>query len=115
MPRHIEGHRVKSMEAIKRGGDYFVKYAGDGRIESVWFSMPGFQRPHWNHINGPASEHEPRWEVTEGEGGKITVSPSIRSQWTWGPERSERCFHCFLCDGTWEILDDTVGATWDDD
>ena len=112
MPRQVEGRRVENVEAIKQGGDYSVKYAEDGRIEAVWFAMPGFGSPRWKRINGPASSEKTRWEVTEDDDGKITVSPSILSEWKWGEDREQRRFHAFLKAGVWEVLDDTVGASF---
>jgi Family of unknown function (DUF6527) len=110
MPTHVEGRRVENVEAIEKSGDYSVKYAGDGRVEAIWFAMPGFPSNRWNRINGPASAREPRWEITEDAEGKVTVSPSIRSQWTEGEEKRQCVFHCFLKGGVWELLDDCVGA-----
>lgn len=113
MSRTVEGRRVDSVEEIERPGDYAVKYAEDGGISSVWFSMPGFPHPLWNRINGPAwmpGETATRWDVTEDSDGKVTVSPSILSEWTWGPEKARRRFHGYLKGGVWELLDDCVGA-----
>lgn len=115
MPHHVEGRRVEGYEAIERGGDYYVKYAEDGRITAVVFAMPGFTErggaPLWNRINGPAAEAETRWEVTEDAEGKVTVSPSILSWWTYAGE--DQRFHCFLKGGVWEMLDDCVGAVFE--
>jgi hypothetical protein len=110
MPTQVKGRRVADIQAIERAGDYCVRYAEDGRVFSVWFAMPGFPYHFWNRINGPASQYEPRWEVTEDDEGRVTISPSILSWWKWKGE--DQRFHCFMRAGVWEILDDTVGAVF---
>lgn len=113
MPRHVQGRRVESIEDIERGGDYVVKRNDAGAIESLWFAIPGFPEQLWNRIGGPGSKDTNRWQIDEGPDGAVTVSPSILTWWTWGPEKAERRFHGFLRQGIWEILDDTVGAQFD--
>lgn len=116
---NFEGRRVENVEALERDGDYCLKYANDG-IESMWFVMPGFGpgsgrrgAPCWNRIGGPtAPEDQTRWEISEDEQGRVTVDPSILSQWTWGEDQVECRFHCFLKGGVFEILDDTTGAVF---
>lgn len=112
MPRMIEGRRVADIKSLQKDGDYCVKYIGD-EIESVWFSMPGFPTNHWNRINGPASSEKVKWEVTESSDGKVTIDPSIKTEWTFGPEQTHYVFHAYLKSGVWEILDDTIGANYD--
>lgn len=117
MPRHVDGRLVEGYDGIERGGDYFVKHDADGGVIAVGFAMPGFgdgDGSMWKRINGPAGSADgPRWEVTEGEDGKVTVSPSILSEWTHGEAREQRRFHAYLKAGVWEILDDTVGAVFE--
>jgi hypothetical protein len=114
MPRHVEGRRVESAEALERGGDYALKLdPADNRVICMWFIAPGFEEDRGgNRIGGPASEHDrTKWDIEVGEDGKVTVSPSILSRWLW--EGQPRVFHAFLKAGTWEVLDDTVGATFE--
>ena len=110
MARTLQGRRVADVNHLTRPGDYTLNYNAEGGIFSMWFALPGFPSHKWNRINGPAAEREPRWEITEDGDGIVTVAPSIRTQWSEGAE--PRCFHGFLRDGVWEVLDDTVGATW---
>lgn len=107
MPRHVEGRKVESVEAVEQPGDYFVKRVAAG-IEALWFAMPGFAQPVWNRIPGPAASDGTRWEITEDAEGRVTVSPSILSWWT--EAGAKRRFHAFLKEGIWEVLDDTVGS-----
>lgn len=112
----VQGRRVADYDAIEKQGDYAVSYAEDGRISSVVFADPGFTDYQdelcMDVVTGPgAPEGErPRWEVTEDAQGRITVSPSFRSQWKECGE--EKCFHCFLRGGVFEVLDDCVGAVF---
>lgn len=108
MPRHVEGRRVQSLDSLETPGDYFLKYAPGGGVESLLFVMPGFERPRWNRINGPLADREPRWDITEDTDGKVTVNPSIKSEWTVGEEKAQRRWHGYLKAGVWEILDDTI-------
>lgn len=110
MPRHVEGRRVGSIDEIKEPGDYFVKHTEAGEIEALWFAMPGFPTHMWSRIGGQASSDKIRWEITEDSEGKVTVDPSIRSQWLWGEDKKQCLFHAYLKAGVWEILDDTIGA-----
>ena len=114
MAQHVEGRRVEGYDGIERGGDYFVKKDADGGIIAVVFAMPGFDHDgegsQWNRINGPACIGDgPKWQVTEDADGKVTVSPSILSEWAWGQAREPRRFHAFLKAGVWELLDDCLG------
>ena len=118
MPRHVDGRRVEGYDGIEQPGDFFVKYGEDRAIIAIVFAMPGFRddsgAPMWNRINGPASTADgPKWEVTEDADGKITVSPSLLTEWTWGEAREPRRFHGYLKAGVWEVLDDTVGAVFE--
>lgn len=118
MSTHVEGRRVEGYDGIERGGDYFVKYDADRQIVAVVFAMPGFRdgsgAPMWNRINGPASRFDgPKWEVAEDADGKVTISPSLLTEWTWGEAREQRRFHGYLKAGVWEVLGDTVGAVFD--
>lgn len=113
MAKHVDGRRVEGYDGIERGGDYFVKHDAEGGVIAVIFAMPGFgdgEGSMWNRINGPAATADgPKWEVTEAEDGKVTVSPSILSEWTWGEAREPRRFHAYLKAGVWELLDDCAG------
>lgn len=113
MPTMIEGRRIKSdkIADLEKQGDYVVRYIGD-EIEAVWFSMPGFDKSHWNRVNGPASPEKVRWEITEDDEGRITISPSIKCEWTWSESKDHSVFHAYLKNGVWEILDDTIGANF---
>lgn len=113
MSRLVDGRRVGGYDGIELGGDYFVKHDADGGVIAVVFAMPGFDdrdgAPMWNRINGPAGSADgPRWEVTEDAEGKVTVSPSIKSEWTHGEAREPRLFHAYLKAGVWELLDDCL-------
>lgn len=119
MPQ-VEGRRVDEVSAIERGGDYTVTHGPDGRIASMTFAMPGFgdAAGHgaavWNRIPGEGSTDERdrvRWTITEDAEGKVTVEPSILAEWPEGG--GGRRFHAFLRGGVWDVLDDTVGATFD--
>jgi hypothetical protein len=121
MPRNVEGRRVETAEEIEQGGDYVVKYAPDSKvIAAIVFAMPGFSErdsgaPLWNRIAGQGSSDprdRVRWEITEDEQGRVTVAPSIKAQWPEGEEGERKLFHAYLRDGTWEVLDDTAGASW---
>ncbi len=113
MSRHIQGHRVASIEDLEEGGDYYVKLTDDGRAEALWFAMPGFPESRWNRIGGQASTDKTRWDIVVETDESVTVSPSILSEWSWGEEREQRRFHAFLKGGVWEVLDDTIGAHFD--
>lgn len=110
--KNVAGHRVDRIRDLTEQGDYCVKYIGD-EIESVWFSMPGFPSNHWNRVNGPASVEKVKWRVTEDAEGRVTIDPSIKSEWVWGDHQDHATFHAYLKEGVWEILDDTIGANFD--
>lgn len=120
MAHTVEGRRVEGIQGIEFGGDYAVTHGPDGRIASMTFAMPGFSEVSghgaalWNRIPGEGSTDERdrvRWTITEDVDGKVTVAPSILAEW---PEAGEgRRFHGFLKAGVWEVLDDSVGASFD--
>jgi hypothetical protein len=87
----IEGRRVDSLDALEREGDYCTMQK-DGAISSLWMILPRTGTRGRIAAVGHGTD-EPEWEIDEGEGGRITVKPSI--------DEGEGGYHGFLTDGVW--------------
>lgn len=81
--------------------------SGEGRLRRLedgrlYFDCPGCGHAHAVAVgDGPG----PRWEWN-GRMDAPTFSPSIKAEWTWGPERERRVCHFYVNEGRIQYLGD---------
>jgi uncharacterized protein DUF6527 len=81
-----------------------TRKADPTHLSLAWLCV-GCREYHVIFVQGEPYDNRPKWDWN-GSLEKPTISPSILSHWTWGPEHEPRVCHSFVREGVVEFLSD---------